>query len=177
MSSNPGAVGALILVPIAIAGSVAFIAIKTTHFWHKNNRRYKAFFTWPRSDRTKQRRSDLSTSQVYADSWCDLESTRSCEEGNQIQLSPAKNTLSRTWHPHRSSRLTWSFGGSPKSRDPNHSESSRSVQTPLPVVARPERSQCQEGDPLDNPIPVAHLLRAQVGFWRSTNGGELGVLY
>lgn len=163
MTSNPGAVGALILVPIAIAGSVAFIAIKTTHFWYKTSIRCAAFFAWPRSNRTKQRRSDLLTSQVYADSWYDLESTHSCEEGNQVQLSPTKNTLTRIWHPHRSSRLTWSFGDSLKSRDPNHSESSRSVQTPLPVLARPERSQYQEEDPLDSVIPAAHLLRAQTG--------------
>lgn len=163
MTSNPGAVGALILIPIAIAGSVAFIAIKTTHIWHKTSIRCKAFFIWPRSDRKKQRRSDLSTSQVYADSWCDLESTHSCEERNQVRLSPTKDTLTKIWHPHRSSRLTWSFGGSPRSRDPNHSELSKSVQTPLPVATRPERSQCQEEDPLDNLIPVAHLLKAQTG--------------
>jgi hypothetical protein len=159
MTSNPGGVGALILVPIAIAGSVAFIAIKTTHFWQKTSTRYKAFFTWPRRDRTKQRRSDISTSQVYADSWCDLESTHSCEEGNQVQLSPTKDTLTKVWHPYRSSRLTWSFGDSPKSRNPNHSESSKSVQIPLPVAARPERSQCQEEDPLDNLIPVTQPLK------------------
>src|SRR5271170_3023893 len=98
MTSNPGAIGALILVPIAIAGSVAFIAIKTTHFWHKTSVRCTAFFAWPRSNRTKQRRSGLLTSQVYADSWCDLESTHSCKEGNQVQLSPTKNTLTRIWH-------------------------------------------------------------------------------
>jgi hypothetical protein len=165
MTSNPGAVGALILVPIVIAGSVAFIAVKTTHFWQKTSRWCKAFFTWPRSDRTKQHRSDLSTSQVCADSWCDLESTHSCEEGNQVHLSPTEDTLTRIWHPHRSSRLTWSFGGSPRSRDPNHSGSSKSVQTRLPVTARLERFQCQEQeeDPLDNVIPVAHLPKSQIG--------------
>lgn len=142
MTSNPGPVGALILVPIAIVGSVAFIAVKTTHFWQKTSTLCKALFTWPRSDHTKQRRYNHSTSQVYADSWCDLESTHSCEEGNQVQLSPTKDTLTRIWHPHRSSRLTWSFGDSQKSRNPVHSESSKSVQIPLPVAARPETSQC-----------------------------------
>lgn len=160
MTSNPGAVGALILVPIAIVGSVAFIAIKTTHFWHKTSRLCKTFFTWPQSHRTKQRRSELPTSQVYADSWYDLESTHSCKEGSLVESSSTKDTLNRVWHPHRSSRLTWSFGGSPKSRNPNHSESSKSVQTPLPVVARPERPQCPEEDLLDILIPVTHLLRA-----------------
>jgi len=162
MTSNPGAVGALILVPIAIAGSVAFIAIKTTYFWQKTSAWCKSFITWPPSDRLKQRRSDLSTSQIYPDSWCDLENTNSsCEEGNKVQLSPTKDTLNGVWHPHRSSRLTWSFGASSKSRVPNRSESSRTVQTPLPAVARPERFHCQEENPLDDPIPVAHLQRAQ----------------
>jgi hypothetical protein len=163
MTSNPGAIGALILVPIAIAGSVAFIAIKITHFWHKTSRRCKAFITWPRSDRTKLRRSNLSTSQVYADSWCDLESIHSCKEESLVELSSIKGTLNRVWHPPRSSRLMWSFGGSPKSRNPNHSESSKSMQTPLPVVLHPERSQYQEEGSLDILTPVAHLLRAQTG--------------
>jgi hypothetical protein len=162
MTSNTGAVGALILVPIAISGSVAFIAIKTTHFLHKTSRRCKAFITWPRSDRTKQRRSNLSTSQVYADSWCDLESIHSCKEGSLVELSSIKGTLNRVWHPHRSSRLMWSFGGSPTSRNPNHSESSKSVQTPLPVVLRPKRFQYQEEGPLDILTPAAHLLKAQI---------------
>jgi hypothetical protein len=163
MTSNPGAVGALILVPIAIAGSVAFIAIKTTHFWDKASRRCKTLFTWRQSSGTKQRRSNFSSSQAYVDSWCDLESIYSRKEENLIGLSPAKANLNRIWHPHRSSRLTWSFGDSPKLRNPNHSESSKSVLTPLPVVVRPERLQCPEEVPLDILIPAAHLLKAQAG--------------
>lgn len=161
MTSNSGAVGALILVPIAIAGSVAFIAIKTTHFCDKTSRRCKALLSWPQSGRKKQKWSSISTSQVYADSWCDLESVRSCKEENYAELSFTKDTLNRVWHPYRSSRLTWSFGESPKSRNLNRSELLKNVQTPLPIVTRPERPQCLEEDPLDIVMPAAHLLRAQ----------------
>lgn len=162
MTNNPAAVGALILVPIVIAGGVAFIAVKTTHFWQKASRRCQTFFSRPRKKSNKQRRSDLSTSQAYADSWCDLESTASREEENQVQISPTKVTLKRIWHPNRFNHLTWSFGGSPASRGPNHSGSSRSMQTPLPIVARQERPQCPEEDP-DAPIPPGRLLRAHTG--------------
>jgi hypothetical protein len=163
MTNNPAAVGALILVPIVIAGSVAFIAIKATHFCHNAHKRCKKFFSWPRVERTKQRHSDVSASRADADSWYDLESTISREEENQVQISATTDTVKRIWHPHRSSRLTWSFGGSLVSRGLNHSESSRSVQTPLPVVACPERSRCLEEDLQDVLMPLGHLLRGHTG--------------
>jgi hypothetical protein len=163
MTNNAAVVGALILVPIVIAASIAFIAIKTTHLWYKARKSCQKFFNWDQVEPIKHRRSDLSASRADADSWCDLESTISWGEENQAQITPVRETSRRIWHPHRSSRLTWSFGESPVSRGPNHSESSRSVQTPLPVVARPERRQRPEEDPQDVLIPLGHLLKAHTG--------------
>ncbi len=154
MNSNPGAVGALILVPIAIAGSVAFIAIKTTDICHKAVRLCRALFPCSRRQRRKRHRSDLPISQVYADSWCDLESTLSREGNNIIQPSPTNGSLSRVWHPHRLNRLTWSFGKNPESRNQNHLESSKTLQRPLPAIARPERSQSQVEELQDQGMPL-----------------------
>ncbi|RDL35822.1 uncharacterized protein BP5553_06434 [Venustampulla echinocandica] len=85
MSSSNGAISALILVPIVIAASAAFIALKTQRgfqsifeyflrIWEDNS-------PWSHrgknTHRRKQKRSDLSSTQIYADSWCDLESIHS----------------------------------------------------------------------------------------------------
>ena len=160
MNSNPGAVGALILVPIAIAGSAAFIAINAPHLWYKVATWCKILFLWTRRDRRKHRQSDLSESQPYADSLYDLESLLSRARNTIVQSASLKDTPTKIWHPLRSSRLTWSFGGSPQSQSLSHSESLKSVQRPSPAVMPLQRSQSQEEDSPDQLMPMAHLLKA-----------------
>jgi hypothetical protein len=145
MSSDTPAAAALILVPIVIVASAAAVALKTSHlykgisrilgrFWEKN-------FSKQPHKRRKLRRSNLSSSQTYADSWLDLESNAGDEPrlDTFINQTPIRSnnasepdTISRIWHPNRDARLTWSFA------NPNHFESS-SVVRPLPVAQPPER--------------------------------------
>ncbi|KAG4429880.1 hypothetical protein IFR05_014637 [Cadophora sp. M221] len=81
-SSNNSAIGALILVPIVIAASAAFIAIQASEFFKRAGRNIKNFWNnscpWSNNNQTirrrKVRRSNLRSSQLYADSWIDLES-------------------------------------------------------------------------------------------------------
>jgi hypothetical protein len=78
MSSDTPAT-ALILVPIAIVASAAFVALKTSHLFNSVSRTigrfWEAKFPYKSSyKRRKLRRSNLSSSQTYADSWTDLES-------------------------------------------------------------------------------------------------------
>ncbi|EKD18649.1 uncharacterized protein L3040_002075 [Drepanopeziza brunnea f. sp. 'multigermtubi'] len=88
MSSSNSAIGALILVPIVIAVSAAFIAIKFSHVCKRLGRHLKNFWneSVPWSDtskanrRRKLRRSNLRSTQLYADSWIDLESIDSRED-------------------------------------------------------------------------------------------------
>ena len=165
MSSTTTAIGALVLVPIAIAASAAYIAIKTTE-GYKRLSRYCSHI-WRRSplNQTESRRrrklhgSDVSSNQAYADSWIDLESVRSGHEirtfinqspsrryasnSNSKGKSDESDTVRRVWHPPRNNRLMWSFAD-PKSPSPGRSGLS-SVARPLPVVHRPERSSTDDG--------------------------------
>jgi hypothetical protein len=169
MSSNTPAAAALILVPIAIVVAATFIALKTSDlnggisrscgaFWRK------AFPSNHSHRRRKLRRSNLSSSQTYADSWLDLESDAGDE--NRVdnfvnQTSIRANTgyiegtqgidaASRVWHPSRYARLTWSFAN-PNS--PHHSVLS-SVAKPLPAVPRPERLSVEDVESLLDPKRV-----------------------
>lgn len=134
------AVGALILVPIIIAASAAFIALKASDYsqalarfickyWHNHS-------LWSDIEKTCKRKrlkrsKAQSSSQLYADSWCDLESGSSEQETRYDQFIGQDSeggarlesgkiiTLAdhRTlWHPSRASRLAWSFTD-PISRD------------------------------------------------------------
>jgi hypothetical protein len=164
MSSTTTAIGALVLVPILIAASAAYVAVKTTE-GYKRLSRY-CIHLWFKSplNRTESRRrrklhaSDISANQAYADSWVDLESVGS---GNRristfINQTPPRrytsdsrdksgenDTVRRVWHPPRNNRLTWSFAD-PKSRSPARSGLSN-VAKPLPVIHRPERSSTEDG--------------------------------
>ena len=141
-----GAVAALILIPIAIAGSAAFIAVKSTNLWKVAVRRFRgasAPFPW-HTQKHQRRLSDQSSS--YADSFLDLESLASNQskfEDRYNRRPRAPNTSpAETWHPSRQARLQWSFT-SPQSQDPNHFVSS-SIPRPTRTHTRPERSQSQE---------------------------------
>lgn len=140
------AVGALILVPIIIAASAAFIALKASDYsqalgrfickyWHNHS-------LWSDIEKTCKRKrlkrpKAGSSGQLYADSWCDLESGSSEQEtrydqfigqhpegnlnlevGNIITFADHR-TL---WHPSRASRLAWSFTD-PLPLDQSHSKS------------------------------------------------------
>ena len=165
MNSSTSAIGALILVPIVIAASAAYIALKTTEFsecivplcrdlwddwcpWSDKRRRQR---------RRKRNGSDPSFAQSYADSWYDLDSTHSREGFSRfINQSPPRHlsgnkdqgiedgTARKVWHPDRANRLTWSFTN-PRSRSPNPFGSSNVVK-PLPAALRPGRSSGENGD-------------------------------
>jgi hypothetical protein len=162
MSSNTQAAGALILVPIAIAASAAYVAIKTTEGYNRLTRYCKSI--WIKSPlntietrrRRKLYRSDISSNQAYADSWVDLESIGSCHDISNFinqgtperyasiskDKSEESETIRRVWHPPRNSRLMWSFTD-PRPRSPGRSGLS-SVAKPLPVVHRQDRSSAED---------------------------------
>ena len=167
MNSNTPAIDALILVPIAIVASVAFLAVKSTHCYKyivrylrsiwANYRPRSHLLSFRRNCRRKDRHSDIYTSQIHADSWADLESIRSREVSHFINQSQSRegssggepahsftDTPSRVWHPNRATRLAWSFTN-PRSRSRSHYALSN-VAKPLPVVQRPERSDSPEDD-------------------------------
>lgn len=163
MSSTTAAIGALVLVPIAIAASAAYIAIKTTEGYKRLSRYCNNIWLKSPLNQTQNRRrqkcygSDIPSSQTYADSWDDLESVTSHHElGTFINQSTPRrykgicketpeeyDTLQRVWHPPRNNRLMWSFAD-PKSQGPSHLGLS-SVAKPLPVLHRPERSSTEDG--------------------------------
>jgi hypothetical protein len=161
MNHDIPTVAALILVPIAIAASAAFIALKASHFSKTFARALNRKFprTTSQRRRRKLRRSNLTSSQTYADSWVDLESNAGDEplRDTFINQSPIRRyqyTSSETacgidtsgWHPNRNDRLTWSFVN-PTSPIHHRSESS-SVARPLPVVQRPDRLSEEDVDSL-----------------------------
>lgn len=159
-NNTSSAVGVLILIPIAIAGSAAFIAIKTTDFWKATIRRVQdtsPSLQWFSRQRRDRNRSDQSAS--YADSFFDLESVAShrsqyenwadhtrllkSSPRSATQYSRAPQTFSKeTWHPRRQDRLQWSFANS-QSLSPSHFAFSN-VLIPSRTHPRPERSQSQD---------------------------------
>lgn len=166
MSSDTSAVAALILVPIAIAASAAFLAVKISHLY--KSARHVLSRSWPSArlshKRHKLRRSNLRSSQTYADSWVDLESVAGDEtridtfinqtpvRTNSRSTSGAQctDTVGRVWHPNRDARLTWSFAN-PSS--PHHFES-LNVAKPLPVAQLPERLSTEDVEFLVAPTRV-----------------------
>lgn len=161
MTSYNPATGALVLVPIAIALSLAFIAVKTSHFSGKfasfcrrvwGNR--SPLSSAPRSRGRKLRRSNLSSVEVYGDSWCDLRSIDSREELPRFNKKEVRSAsihnlpaftghsdelLDQIWHPSRSTRLSWAFTNR-RSLSP-HLFASSSVAKPSPVVHPETRSE------------------------------------
>ncbi|CZT43501.1 uncharacterized protein RSE6_03550 [Rhynchosporium secalis] len=166
MNSNNHAVGALVLVPIVIAASAAFIAIYASEFCKRAGRYIKNSWNknYPWSEinqstrRRKLRKSNIRSSQLYADSWADLESIDSREGySNFIDQKPSSHrrsfaekdkddafgdTAKKIWHPSRSARLAWSFAN-PRSPSRNLFESS-SVARPSPTARRPERLSAED---------------------------------
>lgn len=149
------AIGALILVPIVIAASAAFIAIKTSETLqravHYCSKLWSEHSPWSHTQKTqkrsKLRRSNLPSTQLYADSWCDLESgdddprytpfngqdrrSKSYSEGDKDAVEIELETPSKVWHPTRSARLMWSFTN-PRSLSPLRFE--------LSSVAKPSQA-------------------------------------
>ena len=169
MTGHSSAIGALILVPIFIAASAAFVALKTSkyssHLRQFMSNTWQNYYPWSRTHQTdrrrKLRRSNLPSSQLYGDSWCDLQSIDRRQNysaflnqninhtccGEQDHETAPGDTPRRVWHPSRSTRLNWSFT-IPKSGNPNLFESSS--------VAKPSRvAQQQESLSLED---VEHLL-------------------
>lgn len=154
-SDTSPAVGALILVPIVIAASAAFIAVKTSETLqragHYCSKLWNEHSPWSHTQKTqkrrKLRRSNLPSSQLYADSWCDLESgdddprstpfnghdrtSKSYSEGYKDNIEIELETPSKVWHPTRSARLMWSFTN-PRSLSPLRFE--------LSSVAKPSQA-------------------------------------
>ena len=169
MNSNTSAIAALILVPIAIAASAAFLAIKTAHLCRSASRALKHWFSAakPSQKRHSLRRSNLSSTQTYADSWVDLESVADNEtridtfinqtpvRANSGSSSSAQcpDTAGRVWHPNRDARLTWSFAN-PSS--PHHFASSN-VAKPSPVAHLPERLSTEDVEFLLAPTRVEEV--------------------
>lgn len=156
-NSSPGAIGALILIPVLIAGAAVIIAIKASGFWvviveawHINSRGFK------RKNKGRNRSDEEThTSKSYPDS-LDLESIYPASETHPLRdRSPSKGTPAKGWHPSRPSRLMWSFGSDSALRSQSPCELS-SVQKPSPCVAPPEKSQSQEEDPADRLMPLGH---------------------
>lgn len=161
MSSSNPAIGALILVPIVIAASAAFIALKAAGFFKAAHSWWRDF--WARSGikdinlkpRRKLRRSNLSSRSVYGDSWLELDSVDSRQDihiSTFINQSPKRKRFSSSsgdkskdiltpeevWHPSRNTRLLWSFTN-PRSKNPNPFGSSNAVR-PLPPAQIRETS-------------------------------------
>lgn len=172
MVNSSTAVGALILVPIFIAGSAAFVAIKTTEAYKLSFGKFsKAWASWSqyipgreshRRRQEKKRRCKLSSSETYGDSWPDLESTYSKQAASTfIGQSPLRDpskedTSSELWHPTREARLSWSFIN-PRSRSPDHLILS-SVVRPLPVAQLPERIPLEDAS---IPLPLTRAREAR----------------
>lgn len=163
MSNGHSAIGALIIVPIFIAASAAFIAIKLPQFCARLGRNIKNVwnkcFPWSSTHQDRRtrklRRSNLPSSQLYADSWVDLESIDSREDYSTFinQPSSPRKSLSesdqhkieagdsakRIWHPTRTDRLAWSFTA--RNRNPFGLSS---VAKPSPTARRPERLSAED---------------------------------
>lgn len=159
-NSSQGAVGALILIPVVIAGAAALVAIKATGYWDSIGIPCRKIFCFlRRNNKNKKRnRSDEghSTAQSYPDSLGDLESIYPASETHPLRdCSPSKDTPAKGWHPSRPSRLSWSFGPALKLPNQNHYELS-SVQRPSPCVSPLERSQFQYENPADPLILLGH---------------------
>lgn len=162
MTGSNSAIGALVLVPIAIVLSVVFIALKTsqlstkvTLFFRRLWDIWSPWVLWSQTSQTRRRRklrrSNLSTIQIYGDSWCDLRSADSrerlpnsakankqrCSSSHHSNLSTPydEESAEQTWHPSRSTRLNWSFIN-PRSRSP-HLFGSSNVVKPSPVAQPP----------------------------------------
>lgn len=164
MNAYSGLVGALILVPIAIAGSIAFIAVKIPDFWHKITTFFRNCSPRRHPRRKRANRSDLSNSPICPDSWSDLESSHSLNRNESARQNPPGNRVSGIWRLSRSSRLTWSFGRSQKSQNLNLCESSRSVQRPLPVVVHQGKAFSPHDGPQNQFLhPTDRHQKAQTG--------------
>ena len=180
MSSNNSAIGALILVPIFIAASAAYFALKAAELseslarfvsntWNKHSPWSSRY---PSRRQRKLRRSNLRSSQHYSDSWLDLESIdsrqgysrfigqnthRSPPDGQQkaeVELGPTQ-----IWHPSRSTRLAWSFMN-PRSPSRSLFELS-SVARPSPATRRPQRLSADDADLLARPSRVSGARRSE----------------
>jgi hypothetical protein len=137
-TSSPGAIGALILIPVIIAGAAAVVAIKASGYFDFISHSWNSVFSY-RHKRKKSNPSDeRSPSPEYPDSLGDLESVYPVSVKGPLEDSASKSSPSpsKTWHPARSSRLEWSFG--PQTHNPY--ELSRVLQRPLPSVAPPGTS-------------------------------------
>lgn len=165
MTSNSVALGALVLVPIAIAIFAAFIALKTSHLSHKAatflRNLWDDWYPWSATRQTRRRRklrrSNLPSHQLYNDSWCDLQSVDSREGVSRfIDQTPKRqtsagegehqeqDTVRRIWHPSRSTRLNWGFTN-PRSLSPHLFELSN-VAKPSPVAQRQENRSVEDAE-------------------------------
>jgi hypothetical protein len=137
MNNNNPTIGALILLPVAIAFCAAFLALKTAglfkHIYHFLNPHWIYLRHWLVKKRSKEarkiRRSNVRTHRIYGDSWIDLESFSSRHNQYDKFIGQTADKTSRdrssisdwgredipvsepakVWHPSRSTRMTWSF--------------------------------------------------------------------
>ena len=169
MSSGSLAIGALILVPIVIAASAAYVALKCAEATKRIGRYCRRFwgecYPWSSNNRALRRRSSPSTNHLYADSWADLESLNTERGyatfiGQSPRRTPAKSRSEASvksdvdnareiWHPTRSARLMWSFTN-PRSPNLRRSELS-SVVRPSPTARRAERLSADDAVLLASP--------------------------
>ncbi|OWP05566.1 hypothetical protein B2J93_7910 [Marssonina coronariae] len=195
MSTSNSAVGALVIVPIVIAISVAFIAINFSQCCKRTGRSIKNIWNescpWSNKNvanrRRKLRRSNLRSSQLYADSWLDLESIDSRQGysksndqspqqkttfpsgGDKDEILGGDNTAKRVWHPSRNARLAWSFANPNLGETENGKSASRShfglsnVVRPSPTARRPERLSDEDAAHLMGATRKRHGRRSVVG--------------
>lgn len=124
---NTYIIAALILVPIVIAVVATFVAIKTTDIFSSTKKwaTGSPFTAWTRClcrpRRLKHKNSSLTLHTT--DSFFDLESVDSPSTlklkkgGLEAQAQEAvtgRGAATKSWHPTRSARLTWSFGRNSK---------------------------------------------------------------
>jgi hypothetical protein len=175
MSGSGFAIGALILVPIAIAASAAYFALKCADFFKRIGRYIRRFwdnyYPWSdinRSRRLRNKSSNLSSNPYYADSWADLESLNTLRGYDTfIGQSPRRESVktfseetrksesyddntNEIWHPTRSTRLMWSFTN-PRSPSRRRLELSN-VAKPSPAARRAERLSVDDAVLLASPV-------------------------
>lgn len=174
-TKNTYIIAALILVPIAIAGIAAYVAIKTTDLL-STTRDWaicSPITSWcfGRRRKLKHKKSAEAFGRT-ADSLVldDVESVRlsstAVGQDKEGKGTRSWSTPSKTWHPSRSQRMAWSFGRNSRRMSAYQSpyESSRDLvptrhsQVTLAHPVR-ERSMSLDDALLSGPLPLAQSHR------------------
>lgn len=167
---NTYIIAALILVPIAIAGVAAFVAIKTTDILSSAKRfiACSPFTACVRGRKLKHNKSSETLHQT--DSFYDLESVQSASSPQRkrepvVEESLLESGKNKQWNPSRSARLAWSFGRNSKQtlkyQNPYESTNALVPTQPQMVALRADReiSLSQDDTRLAQEFPPVHSRR------------------